>query len=405
MKKIQISKILFFVLIAVLPVNLGKHFEFSGAYVYGNLVDYLVPALYPQDILALVLLLAIIFEKKKIVLQGPVRKLGVFLGLLFLSSIFASRVLPSLWFSFRIFLYSMTAVYVYFWVDLEKDAALLRKILTIQFLFISTLAILQFFMRGAVFDNYLFLGEQPYSVSTPFITKEFFFGSAILPPMGLFRHPNVLAGYLALLLIMTIFRFPRNNLGVVSFCLGLLALLMTFSVFTWAVVFLTLVLYKILPDKKHIMYLYLFGASLIMLVPFFPFSSDSASFYRRDSLLGASYRIAGEFPLLGVGANNFTNVVDDYQVTDDIRFTQPVHNVFALVLAESGVFAFLLFLLIFFEAYAGVFREGSTPLFISMSVLLLLMSFDHYFWTMHQTSLLFFLVLGLSWKYAYGQRN
>jgi len=96
MKKIQISKILFFVLIAVLPVNLGKHFEFSGAYVYGNLVDYLVPALYPQDILALVLLLAIIFEKKKIVLQGPVRKLGVFLGLLFLSSIFASRVLPSL---------------------------------------------------------------------------------------------------------------------------------------------------------------------------------------------------------------------------------------------------------------------------------------------------------------------
>ena len=147
MKKIQISKILFFVLIAVLPVNLGKHFEFSGAYVYGNLVDYLVPALYPQDILALVLLLAIIFEKKKIVLQGPVRKLGVFLGLLFLSSIFASRVLPSLWFSFRIFLYSMTAVYVYFWVDLEKDAALLRKILTIQFLFISTLAILQFFMR------------------------------------------------------------------------------------------------------------------------------------------------------------------------------------------------------------------------------------------------------------------
>jgi len=162
---------------------------------------------------------------------------------------------------------------------------------------------------------------------------------------------------------------------------------------------------KILPDKKHIMYLYLFGASLIMLVPFFPFSSDSASFYRRDSLLGASYRIAGEFPLLGVGANNFTSYVDDYQVTDDIRFTQPVHNVFALVLAESGVFAFLLFLLIFFEAYAGVFREGSTPLFISMSVLLLLMSFDHYFWTMHQTSLLFFLVLGLSWKYAYGQRN
>ncbi|OGC73292.1 hypothetical protein A2337_03050 [candidate division WWE3 bacterium RIFOXYB2_FULL_43_9] len=405
MKKIQVSKILFFALIAVLPVNLGKHFEFSGAYVYGNLVDYLVPTLYPQDVLALALLLAIIFEKKKIILQGPVKKLGIFLGLLFLSSLFASRILPSLWFSFRIFLYSMTAVYIYFWLDLKKDTALLRKILTFQFLFISTLAILQFFMRGSVFDNYLFFGEQPYSESTPLITKEFFFGTVILPPMGLFRHPNVLAGYLAFLLIMVIFRFPRSRLSFVAFFLGLLALLLTFSLFTWAVVFLTLVLYKILPDKKHIMYLYLFGASLIMLIPFFPFSSDSASFYRRDSLLGASYRIAGEFPLLGVGANNFTSYVDDYQVTDDIRFTQPVHNVFALILAESGIFAFILFLLIFFEAYTGVFREASTPLFISMSVLLLLMSFDHYFWTMHQTALLFFLILGLSWKYAYGQRN
>jgi hypothetical protein len=405
MKKIQVSKILFFALAAVLPVNLGKHFEFSGSYVYGNLVDYLVPTLYLQDILALALLLAVIFEKKKIGLQGPVKKLGIFLGILFLSSLFASRILPSIWFLFRIFLYAMAGVYAYLWIDLKKDAGVLQKILTAQFLFISILAISQFLLKGSVFDNYLFLGEQPYSTSTPVITKEFFFGTTILPPMGLFRHPNVLAGYLAVMLILTIFWIPRGRLNLISFCFGLLALILTFSLFTWGALFLTLVLFKILPDKKHIMYLYLFMTSLILLIPFFPFSSDSASFYRRDSLLGASYRVAGEFPLLGVGANNFTSYVDDYQVTDDIRFTQPVHNVFALILAESGVFAFVLFLLIFFEAYAGVFRKDAVPLFLTMSVLLLLMSFDHYFWTMHQTSLLFFIVLGLSWKYAYGQRN
>lgn len=405
MKKTQVSKILFFALAAVLPVNLGKHFEFSGSYVYGNLVDYLVPTLYLQDILALALLLAVIFEKKKIGLQGPVRKLGIFLGILFLSSLFASRILPSIWFLFRIFLYSMVGVYAYLWIDFKKDAGVLQKILSAQFLFISVLAISQFLLKGSVFDNYLFFGEQPYSVSTPVITKEFFFGVTILPPMGLFRHPNILAGYLAVMLILTIFWFPRTKLNLVSFFLGLLSLILTFSIFTWGALFLTLILFKILPDKKHIMYLYLFGTSLILLIPFFPFSSDSASFYRRDSLLGASYRVAGEFPLLGVGANNFTSYVDDYQVTDDIRFTQPVHNVFALILAESGVFAFILFLLIFFEAYAGVFRKGVVPLFITMSALLLLMSFDHYFWTMHQTSLLFFIVLGFSWKHAYGQRN
>ncbi|KKS31389.1 hypothetical protein A2380_02555 [candidate division WWE3 bacterium RIFOXYB1_FULL_43_24] len=405
MKKIIISKILFFALIAVLPVNLGKHFEFSGSYVYGNLVDYLVPTLYVQDILALALLIAIIFEKKKISLHGPVKKLGIFLGILFLSSLVASRTLPSLWFLFRVFLYSMAAVYAYFWIDLKKDAYVSQKIIIAQFLFISLLAITQFFIKGSVFDNYLFLGEQPYSTSTPLITKEFFFGATILPPMGLFRHPNILAGYLAVMLILTIFWIPRSKLSLVSFCLGLVAFIMTFSLFTWGALFLTLVLYKILPDKKHIMYFYLFVTSLILLIPFFPFSYDSASFYRRDSLLGASYRIAGEFPVLGVGANNFTSYVDDYQVTDDIRFTQPVHNVFALILAESGVFAFILFLLIFFEAYAGVFRKKAVPMFLCMSVLLLLMSFDHYFWTMHQTLLLLFLVMGFSWKYAYGQRN
>src|SRR3972149_2217008 len=218
MKKIQVSKILFFALAAVLPVNLGKHFEFSGSYVYGNLVDYLVPTLYLQDILALALLLAVIFEKKKIGLQGPVKKLGIFLGILFLSSLFASRILPSIWFLFRIFLYAMAGVYAYLWIDLKKDAGVLQKILTAQFLFISILAISQFLLKGSVFDNYLFLGEQPYSTSTPVITKEFFFGTTILPPMGLFRHPNVLAGYLAVMLILTIFWIPRGRLNLISFC-------------------------------------------------------------------------------------------------------------------------------------------------------------------------------------------
>lgn len=403
MKKTKPSRIFLLALIALLPVNLGKHFEFSSAYVYGNLVDYLVPTLYVQDILAFLLLIALILEKKRILLEGPVKKLAMLLGILFLSSLFASRILPSLWFFFRVFLYSIVGLYVYKWVDLKKDWRLIQKILMIQLVFISVLSIAQFLMNGSVFDNYLFLGEQPYSLNTPQITKEVLLGEVLLPPMGLFRHPNVLAGYLAIMLIFVIFWFPKNKLGIAGLILGTAALLLTFSLFTWAVFFATLVLYKFLKDKKTIMYFYLLAASLILLAPFFPFSSDNASFYRRDSLLAASYRVAGEFPVLGAGTNNFTSYVDDFQVSDDIRFTQPVHNVFALILAESGIFAFFLFLLIFFDSYSAVEKKSDVPLFLAFSATLLLMSFDHYFWTMHQTNLLLFVLLGLSWKHSYGQ--
>ncbi|GIW69288.1 MAG: hypothetical protein KatS3mg101_0035 [Patescibacteria group bacterium] len=403
MKKIQPSRIFLLTLIALLPVNLGKHFEFSGSYVYGNLIDYLVPTLYVQDILALLLLIALILERKRILLEGPIKKIAMFLGVLLLSSLFASRALPSLWFFFRIFLYTVVGIYVYKWVDLKKEGRLIQKILAVQLLFVSVLAIAQFFVRGSVFDNYLFLGEQPYSLSTPQITKEVLLGRVFLPPMGLFRHPNILSGYLAILLVFVVFWFPKNKLSIACLVLGMVAFLLTFSVFTWAAFFATLVLYKFLKDKRKIMYIYLLAASLILLVPFFPFSSDNASFYRRDSLLAASYRIAGKFPVLGVGTNNFTSYVDDFQISNDIRFTQPVHNVFALILAESGIFAFFLFILIFFDSYSAAAKKGDVPLLLAFSAALLLMSFDHYFWTIHQTTLILFILFGLSWKHSYGQ--
>lgn len=405
MKKIEASKIFFLSLITLLPLNLGKHFEFPGAYVYGKLVDYLVPTLFVQDVLALLLLVAMILEKKKFSLQGPVKKLAWLLIFVFLSAVFASRVLPSFWFVIRIFLYSLVSVYVLSWVDFKKDIPLIQKILGIQLILISILAVAQFFLRGSVFNNYVFLGEQPYNISTPEIKKEVFLGKVIVPPLALFRHPNALSGYLAVMLILVIFWFPKSRLRAAAFFFGLLALLTTFSYFTWGIFFVSPLLFKILKHREDLMYISLFVASLILLIPFFPFSSSNASFYRRDSLMAASYEIVGEYPLLGVGANNFTSFVDDYQKTNDLRFTQPVHNVFALILAESGIFAFLAFIILFFETYKETVGKESIPFFLSLTAIMLLMSFDHYFWTLQQNTLLFFFVLGLSWKYTYGQRK
>ena len=46
----KVSKILFYVLVFLLPVNLGLHFVIKDAYVWGLLIDYLVPTVFVQDI-------------------------------------------------------------------------------------------------------------------------------------------------------------------------------------------------------------------------------------------------------------------------------------------------------------------------------------------------------------------
>lgn len=404
MKKTELSKILFHTLIALIPLNLGKHFEYSGSYVYGRLVDYLVPTLYIQDIVAVGLLLSLAFEGKKIKLGGPVKKTGVLLILLFLSSVFSSRVLPSVWFVLRVFLYFILAGYAYYYLDLKKDLPVIKKILTVQFLFISMLSVAQYLFKGSIFNNYLFFGEQPYNISTPDITREVFLGQAVLPPMGLFRHPNVLAGYLSVMIVFSLFWFSRSRLNRVSLFFGIIALFLTFSYFTEGALFLTLLLNRVLRDKKKIMYLYLLFSALVLLTPFFyPYLKNSLlsqnpSFYRRSSLLEAAYTISGEFFLLGIGANNFTSYVDDYQLSRDFRFTQPVHNVPALILAESGFAAFAVFTLLFFYSYKKSFSSSTLAIFLVLSLVLLLISFDHYFWTAHQMLLMFFFLLGMSWK-------
>jgi O-antigen ligase len=100
--------------------------------------------------------------------------------------------------------------------------------------------------------------------------------------------------------------------------------------------------------------------------------------------------VIGKFPLFGVGPGNFVTFINDF------RFIQPVHNIFLLIFSESGLFSFVFFVLIMALATKQSLTKGYFSLFlISLLQVTFEGSLDHYFWTIHQTLLLMWLLLGL----------
>jgi O-antigen ligase len=108
-----------------------------------------------------------------------------------------------------------------------------------------------------------------------------------------------------------------------------------------------------------------------------------------------------DHPLLGVGLNNFTVAMDEYgQVSGWTRFLQPVHNVYLLVAAETGLVGFIAFIGLLFIVFCSLIKKRNYLLLISMTQITLLCLFDHYFFTLQQTDLLFWLIVGLVFSTA-----
>jgi hypothetical protein len=409
--KTNFSKRLFFFLILLLPLNIGKHFEVLSSYVWGILSDYLVPTIYVQDLLVVAILFFWLREKgfpSKKSLADFFNKKSTQLIILFIISLGFSvlgsaRPIPSTGIFLRVLLYSLLAFYISYEVVLEKDFPIILKQISLGLIVLCVVSVIQFGKQGSVFNNYLFFGEQPYTSSTWGVAREVVLGVAKIPAYGFFRHPNVFGGFLSLVLIWVYLGIETGgkdrSLFKISFCLGLVSLLLTFSYVAWAGFATGLLSYifirhypktSYLEKKRKIILIYLCMVFVVnILVPLFV-NFQQPSLYRRGSLLVSSLRVARKFPLFGVGPGNLVAFVDDF------RFIQPVHNIFLLILSECGIFSFVLFALIFALAIRRTLTQGYFFLFlVSLLQIIFEGSLDHYFWTIQQTLLLMWVLLGL----------
>lgn len=344
------------------------------SYVLGILVDYLIPKLYLTEILVLGILLLTPWQKPKNWLFPTA--LGIFL-LTLLPSVWGASLLVvaisrfaqlTLWLAFA------------FWVS-QNTALFKKELLTLLSLSVGgvvILALAQLHFQHSIF-GYWALGEPVLSPSLGGVAKGSFLGVSFLRPYGTFPHPNVLGGVLS---VLALWFWVKKKLW--GFGFSVVGTLISFSQVTWASLGLGFLATLMVPK------------SFPLLV--FDFNSllQNPSIQRRWDLLVAGWEMFKEAPFLGVGLGHFTKALPSFGLPKGILlFIQPVHNIFALVAAESGIIAFLSLLALWGTAFWESLSRKRWALAVSLGQLTLLGSFDHYLYTLPQGLFLLALTLGL----------
>lgn len=282
-------------------------------------------------------------------------------------------------------------------------------VLSFGLAFESILAIVQYLNGGSLGSVFYFFGERAFNSQTPGIANASINGALVLRPYATFSHPNVLAAFLVLsmtLLLFTVRTWISKKMQfayIALFLLGTSALLLTLSRVAIVAWIIALCFYSFQRKWKLALGLCFLIGVLAYLSPFgvrfLNFNLADEAFTQRLYLSKVAIEMFSINPILGVGLNNFLPNLPFYiKQTGNIFFLQPVHNIFLLVLSETGMIGFGFFMWFITRTYKRILKRKFILGIILLSEVLFLGFFDHYFLTLQQGQLLFALVLGLCWS-------
>ena len=412
----MIDKIIFW-LVFLLPTQLGRHFWLKESYVFGLRVDYLSPTFYFQDFF--ILSIIVLFLRKNF-WQFRQKKYLFFTGLYLIISLF------NIYFSLN------PLISFFYWLRISELILLglaigkysktfldhIQKCLPGIVLFETGLSVFQMIKQGSIGGIFWFLGERSFSVFTPGIARADWLGKVLLRPYGTFSHPNSLAGFTLVSLIVI---SAKKRLGIVdkiSLTAGFTLLFLSFSRTAWLTVFILsfgYLLYNLYKGfrKKRLKFSFKYIAVLgILPLTIFFFTRTtiaSSSFLVRQDLAKFALRMIKLSPLLGVGGGNFVIALAQNQpVWEWLYFLQPVHNIFLLVATETGVVGLIVFVAILVLAVQKIFQfsvlnsiyPDRWNLILAIFAVVFTGLFDHYWLTLIQNQLLFTIVLGLSFRFV-----
>lgn len=389
------------------PTNWFLQLSDQHAYLTGLRVDYLIPKLYPVDLLALMGLVLGSFGGNSEGIFGKLRISTIFnrKNLLMIGVIFAfvlSQALSNLpilaatW-VLRILIYCGFA-----WV-LSKNLPKLQKnqvskviflALILAVIFQSIVGIIQFTRQSSV-AGYWFFGETNLNYFAN-IAKVVLSGRELITAYGTTAHPNILAGLIAVFLaiIWRVF-WLRNSLLItkiaflLTLILGLAALALTFSVSGW-LTFLSAGLVVNWPQtkisklyQKIAVWILIAAGAIIAIANNFltPNNNLPISISRRIFLAEAALKMWLNNLLTGVGLGQFTPNLEKFTVGKEVvRFLQPVHHALGLWLTETGLIG------------AVLAAKSRKPLGLAIAVTLPSLIWDHY-WMSQPNALLIFMLL------------
>lgn len=382
------ASILLNLLLIFLPSQYGLHFWPSWASINGLRVDYFSPTLYFTDILVFLLFISEISKFKSTDWSWTKSNVAFWLfQIIFLLVYFnVSRSLSPLVSAYKwakIAEFAFLAYYI-------SRVRLNYKLLLIPILFSSVLTICQFINQSSIGGLWYFLGERTFTSLTPGIANAFINGQLLLRPYATFPHPNVLAGFLAVILPLILARLTHISRRLTAFilALGYVALFLTLS--RSAIVVGLLATAVILKFKPIILVLVI---AIILLSPrLLSLQFEAEPLLVRTEQINLSVKEFASSPIVGTGLG--TSPL--YLPTSTYNYSlahQPIHNIYLLLLSETGSFGFGLFIVLIVIAIKNGLRQRRiilVPLFSILAIGLL----DHYFLTLQQTQLLFAIILG-----------
>lgn len=401
----RIEKTLFFLVILFLPTQLGKHFWPDFSFIYSLRIDYLSPTIFFWDLLTLSLLisflLGFLLNKKLPTLNN--KYLFFFLFFLLtqsMSILSASNPEGSLVRLKDYLVVGLLGLYVAS-KNFNQIKTLFFTSLLASVFFTSLLALFQFLLGHSL--GLWILGERSFTVTTPLIAKFNFYEQVFLRPYATFPHPNMLAAFLVLTLPILLLGLPAK-FNYLKQILGLLISTTVFITFSRPALFLMTVQSTLLFRRfwKLLLILGVIVTPLLVVRFVSVFTFDTLAILRREELSQYAIKTLLDNPLAGIGLNNFINVLAaDEVLVGTSRFLQPVHNIFLLVLAETGILGLLGLLGLLLTAIYNNFKQTdkfSRVLLGNLFMIIFLGFFDHYFLTLPQGQRILFLILGLSFK-------
>ncbi|MBI2022353.1 O-antigen ligase family protein [Candidatus Daviesbacteria bacterium] len=399
--KARLEERIFFLCLIFLPTQLGKHFWPEFSYIHSLKIDYLSPTFYFWNFLVVVLFLIWSFKRPKI--NG---KALLILLLFFLTqalSLFNANNLGGGLVRMEQFL---VAGFFGLYISshkLEDIKSALRQGFLIALFMESSIAIAQFILNRSV--ELWILGERSFSISTPSIANFNWYGQIFLRPYATFPHPNVLGAFIVIVIPLLLLFSKNKQTQTDKIFLNLTIILGAFSaILSFSRSALVILIGQLLFFLRQ--RLVLAAILLIIISPWVitrfgsALNFDNLSIIRREELAAVAIRQFTSFPIFGNGLNNFlSQSAQDNLISGPSRFLQPVHNIFLLTLAETGIIGFVgLLVLVGFPILRLVklkSRVSRTLLFAWFSIIFLGL-FDHYFLTLPQGQRLLFLVWGLS---------
>lgn len=270
-----------------------------------------------------------------------------------------------------------------------------------------------------------FLAESSLGAEINGVAKIIVDGLTFIRPYGSFPHPNILAAFLLLCIFCLYFLWLTKKRSFVWNCLLIIAgffiisaFWLSFSRVAILVFLLAIPLYFILLLRQKYEPVYEKPIGKIILVFLFIvfcsclfislaqteiFSRFSISTSEQAVSLRAFYNetafsIISAHSLFGIGTGNFVWEISQKIDLMSVWLHQPVHNIYLLIASETGLIGLVVFLMFLFLVLSR-FRAGKSAPYLGLIIVfcgfLFMGLFDHFFWTLQQGQLMFWLVLGI----------